>query len=677
MFWVLLGSLLSYGPLSPLEKLWVGLGGLMASVVWTNLLQPRIPTQERPLDPWPSPGGWVVGLVVSTGLFLRFDGLVAFHGWPLEDEGMAGYLAMGLSRHWRWEVFPFFSQIPPLYYWGLGLFFKLVPPALGSFWLFPALLSAAALGAAFWATRQWLEPKGAFWAAALWAVSFWPAFISRFGHPVALVPFWEITGLGLFGWWRRALGTKGEAHRALVLGVWIGAGFWTTFHWPFVAALLVVAFGVLQASASRKRPGVWILFVGGILVPLVPLAVASWDQEFGRYARNLLGSREGYGLWDHLLEGSRYIASIFWSGGTSGFGYRPIWGGYLNPVLGALVFAGLWGMVRQHRWRRLGFIGAGISLGLLPGFLTLLTEFLRTAHGAPFFLMAAFFGLASLLETLPARRRKVALALVLSSSVLLDGFHLEKAIALGARIDRPWTNGSRSESRARAFAALERLDRDQGPGAVLVDFAPDAGDQSLALAIDRWNQAVPGADISPPRWWAVYLEQGFAEALAKRLPSGQVIPLAEDLRPGPPMALFVQSLAGVPPSGVKDWRRWAGANQEYRRVVQETIAHKEGRGRVRILQALQQAQTVSKGDPVLEALEALRISEFYHVQAIAAYYHPEILGPGDPVSLRVELLREEAGALERSVQSLDAEPARGYLMEARQVLGHLDGKSGK
>jgi hypothetical protein len=162
-------------------------------------------------------------------------------------------------------------------------------------------------------------------------------------------------------------------------------------------------------------------------------------------------------------------------------------------------------------------------------------------------------------------------------------------------------------------------------------------------------------------WGALLVERSFAESLAGRHPEGRVVPLAHGVDPGDPVLLIVDRRPGP-------WfTAWWEADRSFAPVVREHIAHKEGKGRDRILRAIREAESGFGGEPVLTGLYWLRVAEFFHTHAVAAFYHPEILGPGDHRTLWLRLLEEETRALERSVAALPAEPARTRLREVREL----------
>ncbi len=673
------GVLLSYVPLPLTAKLWIGFFGLVLPGIVQFLAAPRIPSRPSRTrsDPWPNPSVFILTVFLGAGLFLRFRGLLSFQAWPLFDEGMYGFIALDLAKHWRWEPYLLFTQSPPLFFWMESLYFKGVPAGLFTLWLFPAILSSLTAVAACWSARQWL-PRNAAWAAAgIWAICYWPAYLGRYATLEVFLLFWEVVALGWLGVWWKGGNKVGTGRAPLVLGLWTGVGFWISHHWPFVALWLACAAGALVLRSRENRRRDFLAFAVGVAVPLVAMALMVFNPDFGWYLRSLWGQNAGFGMGRQALEGLRYVAAVFWGTPPSEFGYRPFWGGYLNPVLGAFAWMGI---LRALRRRDLPstFLLAGIALGLATGFLSRLTEYFRITHAIPFFLWAVWEGLDEWLDVLPVRRRRLGLTLLVLLSVGLDLTHMELSRDPAARPGAHWTNASRSQAQALAYRELEDCRAKWGPGAVLVQVSPEVYDQSLGVALHGWNTAhLPEQAGKPPRWWAVYLERGFADALKDREPTGRVVPLPEDFHPDQPLALFIRPPGVGGPDAPPDETaiRWINVDQAYEAVVRETIAHKEGPGRFRILKEIRGAEPSCRGDRVLEALDALRQAQYFHTQAVAGYYHPEILGPGDPVSLRVELLREEVGALERSVRALDVEPAQGYLREARQVLDQLGGKT--
>jgi hypothetical protein len=351
------------------------------------------------------------------------------------------------------------------------------------------------------------------------------------------------------------------------------------------------------------------------------------------------------------------VAAIFCGSDPASFSFRPYGSGYLNPVLGALALLGLARALLRYRSDSARFLLMALALGLAPAFLTRLTEYFRMAHVIPFILLSALVGLELLLEaTTPVRRTAAALCMM-AISIPCDLAHLVRVREHGGRLEAPWTNRSRSQSRAHAYSFLAELKRQNGPGLLLDNLAPQPADQSLSLAVHSWN--VP-LETGKTAWAAIYLELAFANGLKSHDPEGHVIPLWGNSPSESPMALYVRVCKGPCPTWI--WR-WENADRAFESVVRETIAHKEGRGRTRILRAMMDSATTFNGDRILTSLYWLRVSDYYRVQNAAGYYRPEILGPGDSKLLRGNLLNEEIRSLSRSISAYPIESSEKRLSE--------------
>src|SRR5208282_3245748 len=106
--------------------------------------------------------------------------------------GRFGYFSLCLSEKWRWNLFFDQTQIPPFYYWGLGLFFKLFGPSLRNLWLFPAILSLSAIPLVYFASRLFFQPSRSVCVTLFWALSYWPLFTGRQCSFLSLLILWQL-----------------------------------------------------------------------------------------------------------------------------------------------------------------------------------------------------------------------------------------------------------------------------------------------------------------------------------------------------------------------------------------------------------------------------------------------------------------------------------------------------
>ncbi len=137
----LVSAILSYVPLSIVSKLFIGLFGLalpflLALFVVRQSPKPSVPLYEK--ESLPQTALWVFGLVVLGAFILRFLNLTGWAVWPNTDEGLNGWFALDLTRHWNWRFLYTFGQVPPLLIWVLSLIVPHTENPLTGLWLVPA-----------------------------------------------------------------------------------------------------------------------------------------------------------------------------------------------------------------------------------------------------------------------------------------------------------------------------------------------------------------------------------------------------------------------------------------------------------------------------------------------------------------------------------------------------------
>jgi hypothetical protein len=649
-------TLLSYGALSLLNQLWIGLVGfgLPLTVFVLKIRSNPAPPTSTQLEVFPNIFP-LICFFIPVALLFRFGWLVSFHHWPFQDDALHAFLAMDLVRHWRWDPFLTFTQTPPLHIWWESLFFRFLKPSLETFWLGPAVLSTLTAILSYACARAWFNKNESLWLTLLWSASFWPAFSQRFCTEPFL--FWELCALGGLGFWKRTLGTKNEFIASSLYGFCLGAGAWTHYHW--FLSMPIFLFAAYLISKGRFK----ILFVLSLsaLVPFLPLLFAGLFSSWGFYLFMDLGTKHDFGLFSHILEGLRYLAAVFW--GSSSGGYRPFWGGFLNPIFGSLVLIGIWKAPSYAGKSGALFIYSFLLSGLLPGFLLSPTEYLRMIHMLPFLILTAFFGLKYLFETIDVSRRIVFWGSLLFLSSGLDITHLLKMREAWAHPNLDWSLQAKSPARARAFEVLKLLQNGE-KGWVLTNLAPNPEDFSLGLAGFSWSPS----DSQSAQWIALLLEKSWAQALLARHPLGCVFPLGENpsKAPGQELALFYLRKSGFdnPDFANDGWvEQWRLANEAFTNVIRDSLQFKEGRKRLKILKDLLRALPTTRQDAVLESLMWFRISEFYKNQIIVVSYNRRLLNSHPLAPSNAAFLAKRIEALRHSYALLPTTPVFSLLQE--------------
>ncbi len=494
-------TLLSYAPLSLESKLWVGLLGLILPAgIWLATREDGVPG-EKPafqLEFLKPPPLWFWILFAALVLAARFFQLTTFSRWPLFDEATSGIDALHLSEKWRFRMFYGDSQAPPLFFWGLSLFFKSFGASLRTLWFFPALISCFAVPLAYGAARSYFSRSFSILCALLAGLSFWPLFISRYCLMTGLVLPAEYLALWLLGRFLKSAHPPLRKRAALWLGLGLGLGFYVHLHWPMVVALVALPFLLSAFSLPPKKgagPG---KLVVRTLVPLAlcltPLVIGAFRENFGHYFYHLWAFKGGFTLARQLPIWASYLTSPFWGMDPNVRTYQPVWGGFLNPVLSSLFFMGLLEVVLEWRRPLERWLVASLGICFLPSLLTQDQETFRLLPIFPILVIVTSMGFVRVLSAFSPRRRAAFLLLLFLPSMALDMEHLRVYHHIW---DDPsqWGSYSKSVGRYRAYGILEDRARAEGPGLIFSDFVQGLTDQSLTVATYGFN-----AVANPPGW---------------------------------------------------------------------------------------------------------------------------------------------------------------------------------
>jgi hypothetical protein len=308
------------------------------------------------------------------------------------------------------------------------------------------------------------------------------------------------------------------------------------------------------------------------------------------------------GFWD--------FSAFFWKSlvPPNLFAYKPFWGGYLNPLLGACFFLGATLFLRQGSGAWVRFWILSFLVFYLPGFLTGGVEMFRVLPILPLLLAGAALGLSALLGSLKAPWRWPAFALFAVLSMGMDGHQLF-GVYQGL-----WTNphdnwyASKSVDRLRAFHLLEDLQKNSGPGLVLSDLVPDLYDQSLSIAAYEFNSAKnPGLNGSPPHWAAVLANIHYQPCLAKDFPEARWIPLTLDM--GWPDGGLMLGVIPLPCAHPARLIRLIEADQACQGLVPLVFDNRDYKSRLPVVNRLYSLYPLFKGDRFLESCFWEKIAE--------------------------------------------------------------------
>ncbi len=548
LLFVASNAALSYGHLLLASKLWIILGGILLPLGLAAFLKAESfpagggkPGLPFGFKPWI----WILGGALAVGV--RLYRLVSLPVWPMWDDAYSAYDALNQMQHWSFQMVYSQEKIPFPFYWLLALWFKIFQPSLVSLWLFPAVLSILILPLGYWACRQYFPSSFSLIFLGILAFSFWPVYLGRFCLGTGLWLVWELTALGFLGRFLHSLHQAPSRLAALALGFCLGLGFYTSvMAFPAIGWMTFLALGLLW-SGKNRFPALFLSIL--LLAPLGLLAAPLAPLWMDSLQAGHLHDYMAYGHrvpWDRQLSTSLSYFTVFLWGSLnhSYFDFGPLWGGFLNPILGSAFLVGgvhlyqgtpcLSGVEappftgfpkRALFWASLAFFLAY----LVPSALTNTAEFMRLVELLPFCLFVTAWGTQELLRRCPGRWKGAVLALFGLASFSLDAHHLLGPYHQWA-IPGLHSQDSKSAKRYRAFQILNQVQAQEGPGIVLTEFIPDIFDQSLGVAAYPFNAARnPTLDPNKARWAGVLLDDSFRPYLSRCFPRSQSYPLSGGL----------------------------------------------------------------------------------------------------------------------------------------------------
>lgn len=547
---LLLGTLfiLSYAPLSPFFQTVAVLLGLILplGLTWIRSSGGRgfvwDLTQRELLSPLP---GGVLLLLALAAVYLRFHQLTTLSKWPGADEAANAYYALELAKEGKWQWTYLFTGMPPLYVWLLGACFKVFGVSLTTLWGLPAFLSVLTLPFVFLGARNLFSQSFSVILTALTAFSFWPLYVARFSVQGQLMVFWMAVLFFLLSLFQKQDGWKVSKWAGIGLGFWAGTGFYTYTSW-IVVALAVTGF-ILRRSWVKGQWGLFLQFIFPGFLLFLPLGWSVIHRGGGNFSY-VLQNPFGSG-WPGLND----LASFFWGSRLPPnlFAYRPFWGGFLNPVLGAACLYGLWMLLITASSPKA--LGGLFFLLMLPGFLTGGLDSFRVIQVLPLLLLGAALGLTAFLSSFAFRRHWVAVGTLLALSVGLDSYHLFGVY--GSLWTQPKDNwfAIKSVERMRAFGILKELGKKEGPGLILSELVPDTYDQSLEVMDFPFN-AAENPHLTQARWAAILINVHYQPYLSQVFPGGRNFWLASDAGfPDGGLTLYVIPLPCSKPEVLDHW----------------------------------------------------------------------------------------------------------------------------
>ncbi len=596
---LLTSGLLSYGPFSLTTKFTLFLFGITLPF-WLLVREGKAAlSPERVLSTESLPAVplvvWV--LLGVAALFLRFYKLDSLSVWPVLDEARNASFGMDLAREWHWQFFRDNSQMPPLFYWLIGFYFKFITPSLFSMWLFPALLSILALPLGYLAARKLFSKSFAFLFACLLCLGFYPVYVGRFNHQAILILLWESLALAALVHLLKAKPAL-RVRWAILLGLVTGTGFYIYFAWPFVALGVGLVF---LAWAWKGKRGLIGAYLVAAFLAILPLAVAALRQGYGSYIQSLWLGKGGGDLLIRMSDSFSYLTALFWGLNTDLHAYKPFWGGYLNPILDACFFIGL-----AQWWRARGTKLAQVALGLTalflaPAFIAKEIEMFRVAQILPVLLFTTGLGMQTLLTAFPLKVRPLLLGTLLVLSAGSDFYHLAGPYhqACSSNFEH-WNQWSKSEERWRANDRLRKDFPTKGPYFFFLEFDPYPFDKSLSVAAYPLSLKVGSpAPLKDAQSCVFMANVNYRPFLETRFPEATFEVLSKDVTSSDEGMMMVV----VPVAPYRDnlWQ-WAKADEAMKAVDLAILNRPTGRPRTSVLKSLAEVHPALSGDPYLESL---------------------------------------------------------------------------
>jgi hypothetical protein len=607
---------LSYSEASFEIKLWVGfmLVILPLGLIFSNLKP--IPAAEplfREQTPL-FPSRWVWVILILLFISLRFYHWSQIPSWPTRDEVTNGFLAMQLDQKWRSNLFFSYQNLPPFYFWLLSFFFKFVPPSLTSLWLLPSLISILIPFVGYWTCRMFFSRSLSFLWFLVCALSFWPLFFAKLSMPPVLIPLFELSALGLLGLFRKNRLRPNAGIWAALFGLMLGLGFYTFFNWLWISAALGAAFLFsLRAvpARSRKYLFAWAFLPAFAAVfPLLwvyfHLPKNSYFQDISIFAV-LKGSP--FDPAQYLVTCLSHVTALFWGtyGDINYFGYRPYWGGFLNPLLGSLFFTGLIQIVKRRSHPLIQWILASSVFFFIPAFLSLASvEGFRVISLLPVLFLGTALGFESILKTLRKPLLQILfLVLIWILSIGLDLHHLSRVYSYFWSSQIDLDQYADQQETFRAHQILDAVQQKLGPGFILTEFDCRLGEQpvlqSLALTGFPYD-AGRNSRIDPAaaRWAALPAESRDFFYLKKEFPNNVSFSLGESPYRSKWHHPFYLVLIPLTAQNQARLIRWWKADQLMEGLLYESVNEFSRQSSFSIQKELLENKAVFSGDSFLE-----------------------------------------------------------------------------
>jgi hypothetical protein len=349
-------------------------------------------------------------------------------------------------------------------------------------------------------------------------------------------------------------------------------------------------------------------------LPLLSLAVpflyGSFKNSYGAYLRHLMAFHQTSSALEQLSVSISCFSALFWGMDPSRYTYQPVWGGFLNPVWGALFWVGLLCVIQSLRVNFSRWLLAALVFLLLPGLLTSDCEPFRMVPVIPVLFLITALGWNKLMR-LFHRRKTVFLSLLLFlPAVGLDGRHLFVAYHHLWDSSGAWRGYVKSLERYRAYELLKQTALEKGPGLIFTNFVQGLPDQTLAVADYDFNAAQnSGLSFEKARWAAVLTNVNYQPFLSKRFSDGKYAWLSRDDPPADGgLMLWVMP---VESSRRQELKVWQMADLALRPFIDENIGFFPGLTYQKSLKALLDVGPTFQNDAFLRSCFWEKAADIY------------------------------------------------------------------
>jgi hypothetical protein len=536
---------------------------------------------------------WVLTGILALGL--RFWGLGGPGWWYEGDEVQNGMMGLELFRHWNWNLFETFGQIPTTLARLCTLFIALTHEPLASLQFATVFLSLLSVAGVYLASRQYFSRPFAVLCTLLCMFGLWPLWTARTGYPAALFLAWEMGVLYALGKWYSAARPSSKLRWSIVLGLVTGLGPYMLTPWPVVVLFVVLLMALKLWRLPRQTGLAFLVFSLGLLTALIPFGVCVLQ---GRYGAHILA----VSVWNHfsilgpLRAGGAYLSALFWK---CPLRLNPLpLGGLFNVLMGACFWVGALELWRFRGKTLVRALALGLLVFLSPGILSLGFESIRIFSALPLLLTVTAMGIVALASALPPSRQILFLVLLLSISTGLDAPRLYPSLSglWNRNAPAPFEKDGNQQAYELLLPSISR----QGPGYLFSELSPEAVSPTLAYATyfknAAWNTDLPAGEV---QWAAVLTDRHYQPFLVRRFPGGRWASLQP---PAPGIA--GRRVLGLLPVNDRNrplflaWRDFYGRLQN---INWEILDLANGRPRTQVLMDLLNFYPKIPDDPFLQS----------------------------------------------------------------------------